>query len=169
MLLQMQYVVAGYGGGDILKGVDLYVKKESIPCIVGPNGAGKSTVMRAVSGLLKPRLGEITFDGHPIAGMSPRQVLSLGIVQVPQTHSLFTEMTVRENVRLGAFLLNDTALVSRRLREVEELFPIVKTRANDKAGSLSGRQQRLVDFAPCFMPHPRMYPLDAPSTRLVPQ
>ena len=169
-LLEIKNVVAGYGGGpDILKGVNLTVQAGQAQCIIGPNGAGKSTLLKAISGLLPPREGEILFKSDAIQGLRPDQVLQRGICFVPQERALFPNMTVRENLRMGGYILQDRKLLESRIEEVFELFPILKERSSQNAGTMSGGQQQMLTMGRTLVLKPEIVMLDEPSLGLAPK
>ena len=169
-VLKLSGVCAGYGGGaDILRGVDLELSPGSITCVVGPNGAGKSTVLKVVSGLLRPRAGSISLGEVQIGGASPRQILQRGVVHVPQERSLFPGMTVWDNLLMGAYIVDDRAEVGRRAAAIAERFPSVRERAGERAGSLSGGQQKIVEIARALMLEPKGDPARRAVDRARPQ
>ena len=157
-----------YGAIHALKGISLEINEGEIVTLIGANGAGKSTTLRTISGLLKPKTGTIEFEGKNIAGMPAQNIVKSGISQVPEGRRVFAEMTVMENLELGAFIRKDKAGIAKDLKMVFERFPRLEERVNQQAGTLSGGEQQMLAMGRALMSKPKIILMDEPSMGLSP-
>jgi ABC-type branched-subunit amino acid transport system ATPase component len=168
-LLELRGVEAGYGSIQILHGVSLHVDPGEVVSVIGPNGAGKSTTFKAVMGFIAFLGGEVVFDGRSLVGQEPDRILARGLAYVPQGRVVFSQMTVRENLEMGAYLERDRAKVRAAMDHVFSLFPRLGERRRQLAGSMSGGEQQMLAMGRALMMRPKMLMLDEPSLGLSPR
>ena len=167
-MLEIKNLSVGYGAITALHGVSLSVRPGSIVTLIGANGAGKSTMLKAISGLLRVRGGEILYDGKNIAGLPPHQIVKLGLSHVPEGRMIFANLTVMENLQMGAYLQKDRSVVRRELEYVFATFPRLREREQQIAGTLSGGEQQMLAIGRALMSRPKFLMLDEPSLGLAP-
>ena len=167
-MLELKKINTFYGNIHALHDISLTVEEGEIITLIGANGAGKSTTLMSISGIVPPRMGEILFEGRPIHEMRPDAIVKLGICQVPEGRHIFPELTVAENLDMGAFLRSDTREIARDLEFIYSLFPILRERRNQPGGNLSGGEQQMLAISRAMMARPRLLLLDEPSMGLAP-